>query len=131
MPYLYCRKHGQEREAGIVNQQEEYRHADEIVLVVSGKLISGSWACDSCNDEIRKGGRATLVSSFPSHCRDGLYSYDFAYERQYFRMTLADTATAYGAEWPDNSIRNRRTFSGPPRPAKQQVCALDLFTAKD
>lgn len=108
MPYLYCDKHGHEREADIIKGQGKYRQADEIVLVVSGTLIGGLWQCDSCNASLRRGNRATLVSAFPSHCRDDLCDYDFAYERQYLAMKGTDTATAYGADWPDDSIRNRR-----------------------
>lgn len=108
MPYLYCETHGREREAGIIERQEAYRQADENVLVVSGKLTTGPWQCDSCNGQLRKGSTAMLVSAFPSHFRDDLYNYDFGYERQYFAMNGSDTATAYGAEWPDDSITQRR-----------------------
>ena len=108
MPYLYCEKHGREREAGIIEQQDEYREAAENMLVAGGTLVSGPWLCDSCNAQLRKGDTAVLVSAFPSHCRDDLYGYDFGYERQYFAMKASDTATAYGAEWPDDSIRRRR-----------------------
>ena len=72
-------------------------------------LVTGPWLCDRCGDEIRKGDQAVLVSAFPSHCRDELHDYDFGYERQYFAMNRRDTATAYGADWPDDSIGGRRT----------------------
>jgi hypothetical protein len=111
MPYLYCEKHGRERETGIIDRQDDYRLADENVLVTCGPLVSGPWLCDSCNTKLKPGVTAVLVSAFPSHFRDDLYNYDFGYERQYFAMQGSDTATAYGAEWPDGSIRKRRIAS--------------------
>lgn len=108
MPNLYCETHGREREAGIIERQEVYRQADEIVLVARGTLVSGPWRCDSCNARLRPGTTATLLSAFPSQCRDELYNYDFGYERQYFAMKGNDTAISYGAAWPDDSIRKRR-----------------------
>ena len=110
MPYLYCEKHGREREAGIIERQNLYREADETVLVASGTLVSGPWLCDTCMAQLKAGTAAVLVSAFPSHCRDDLYDYDFGYERQYFAITDDDRATAYGADWPDDSIRKRRTI---------------------
>jgi hypothetical protein len=130
MPYLYCEKHGREHEAHIVEQQEVYREADESVLIASGALISGPWQCDSCNARLREGDQAVLVSAFPSHCRDELYGYDFGYERQYFAFSQGDTATAYGADWPDDSIRKRRKLSSPARPPNGLLCALDLIPGK-
>ncbi len=127
MPYLYCEKHGREHEAGIIERQEEHRREDEIVLVASGTLTSGPWQCDRCGDELRKGDQAMLLSAFPGHCREDLYGYDFGYERQYFAMTKTDTATAYGAGWPDDSISNRRKLSRPARPPRKPLCALDLL----
>ncbi len=127
MPYLYCEKHGREREAGIIKREDEYRRADETVLVASGTLISDRWQCDRCNAPLRKGDAAWLVSAFPSHCRDDLHDYDFGYELQYFAMTGSDAATAYGAEWPDDSISKRRITGGKKaRQVKQPLCALDL-----
>jgi hypothetical protein len=126
MSYLYCDKHGREREAGIVEQQDAYRQAGEMVLVVSGTLATGPWQCDGCNATLGKGKRATLVSAFPSPCRHELYDYDFAYELGYFAMTRNDTATAYGAPWPDDSIRNRRKVSCTVKQAKPPLCALDF-----
>lgn len=127
MPYLYCEKHGREHEAGIIGRQDDYRQADETVLVVSGTLVSGPWQCDSCNSQLRPGSTAVLISAFPSHCRDELCGYDFAYERQYFAMGERDHAAAYGAAWPDDSIRNRQK-ARPTRPtrSKQPICALDF-----
>jgi hypothetical protein len=126
MPYLYCEKHGREHEAGIIEQQDVYRQADETVLVISGTLIYGAFHCDQCNATLLDDDTATLVAAFPSHCRDDLHDYDFGYERQYFAMKESDTATAYGAEWPDDSIRNRRKPSRPARQPKKPLCALDF-----
>jgi hypothetical protein len=127
MPYLYCEKRGREREAGIIERQADYRQADEIVLVVSGTLVSGPWLCDSCNVQLREGHRAWLVSAFPSHCRDELYEYDFGYERQYFAMKPTEAATAYGVPWPDDSIRSRRNARRPARAPTKPILALDLL----
>jgi hypothetical protein len=127
MPHLYCDRHGQERKAAIVMQQNEYQREGETVLVVHGRLISGPWLCDRCNDELRKGDPAYLISAFPAHCHEDLYEYDFGYERAYFAMKKSDQATAYGAPWPDDSLRNRRkAIKAEPRHA-QPLCALDLF----
>ena len=79
-----------------------------------------------CDAQLRKGDQAMLVSAFPGHCRDDLYDYDFGYERQYFAMNRSDKATAYGADWPDDSISNRRHVRRPARPYKKPLCALDL-----
>jgi hypothetical protein len=108
MPRLYCEKHARDRETAMIGSEDVYRQADEVVLVVTGKLISGPWHCDRCNVQLRKGDPASLMSAFPSHCRDDLYDYSFRYERQYFAINKSLTATAYGAKWPDGSIRNRR-----------------------
>ena len=108
MPYLFCVRDGRVHEALSLEEQGEYRQADESVLIVKGTLISGPWSCDRCNKPIKRGNLAILVSSFPSHCRDHLYDYDFGYERQYFAMRGSDKTTVYGAEWPDDSIRQRR-----------------------
>jgi hypothetical protein len=127
MPDLYCEKHGWEREAGIIERQEEYRQQGECVLVVSGTLISGPWLCDKCNARLKEGNRAMLVSAFAHLWRDGLYDYDFHYERRYLAMTADDRAAAYGAEWPDDSIRKRRVArSMQPSQGKAPPCALDF-----
>jgi hypothetical protein len=126
MPYLYCQKHGREREAGIIERQDDYREADETVLVASGTLVSGPWLCDRCNAQLRPGHTAVLVSAFPSLWRSDLYDYDFGYERQYFAMNESDTATAYGVEWPDDSIRKRRKVNRPAPPPRNPLCALDI-----
>jgi hypothetical protein len=108
MPHLYCQKDGREREAVIIQRQELYRQEGETVLVASGTLTTGPRLCDECNATITPGSSAMLVSAFPSLWRSDLYDYDFGYERQYFAMTADDRATAYGAEWPDDSISKRR-----------------------
>jgi hypothetical protein len=131
MPYLYCEKHGQEHLARTVEHQDELRQEGESVLAVTGTLITGIWLCDRCNAELDKGDRAVWVYAFPSHCRPDLYDYDFGYELEYFAMTKSDTATVYGADWPDDSIRNRRiTRRRQVRQPKTPVCALDLFGKK-
>jgi hypothetical protein len=85
------------------------------VQVASGTLVSGPWHCDSRN-AAQEGDPVTLVSAFPSHCRDDLYNYDFGYERQYFAMKGSDTATTYGAKWPDDSVGRRRPQLKPTAP---------------
>ena len=127
MPYLFCKTHGLEHEAETVGNQDTYRQEDEIVLIVNGKLTSGPWRCDSCNAQVRKGDQATLISAFPCHCRESLYDYDFAYELEYFAMTKNDQATSYGADWPDDSIRNRRHVRrGGRQDESRPLCALDF-----
>jgi hypothetical protein len=127
MPYLYCEKHGRAHEAHIIEQQDKYRQADETVLVTAGTLVSGPWQCDKCNASLRPANTAVLVSAFPSHCREDLCGYDFGYERQYFAMTKGDTATVYGAEWPDDSIRTRRNIKRTKaRQPQKPLCALDF-----
>jgi hypothetical protein len=131
MPYLFCRKHGLEHEASCRENQDNYRQLGETVLVVSGTLISGPWRCDRCNATLRKGRTAYLATAYPRHNARDLADYDFGYERRYFAMTARDTATAYGAQWPDDSIRNRRitgrTHASQP---KKPLCALDLRPPK-
>ena len=131
MPYLYCETHGREREAGIIERQEAYRQEGESLLVTSGTLVSGPWQCDRCNATLRKGDAATLVSVLPAWVAVGLTDYDFGYERGYFAMGKADIATAYGADWPDNSIRHRRRNYPSNRPVKSPpLCALDFAKPK-
>ena len=108
MPYLYCEQHGREHEAGIAARKDDYLRLDETVLVVRETLISDPWVCDSCNEILNKGMTAILVCAFPSHCRDQLRDYDFGYERQFFAITSGCSVIAYGAEWPDDSIRMMR-----------------------
>jgi hypothetical protein len=131
MPYLYCEQHGQQHLERTDGHQDELRQEGESVLAVTGTLISGIWLCDRCNAELDKGQRATLVSAFPSHCRRDLYDYDFGYELEYFAMTKSDTATVYGADWPDDSVSNRPTpRRRQARQPKEPLCALDLFGKK-
>ena len=132
MPYLYCERHGQEHEAGIVERQDESRQEGETVLVVSGRLNRGTWQCDRCGTQLRPGDRATLITAFPSHCRDRLYDYDFAYEREYLAMSKSDRAAVYGADWPDDSIRTRRNVSRrEARLRRRPLCALDFPPPND
>ena len=131
MPRLYCAKHGKENKADTARDQEEYRQGGETVLVVSGRLISGPWHCDRCNATLKKGDTAYLSSAFPQWITEGLTDYDFAYERDYFAMAETDAATVYGAEWPDDSIRNRRPVRRTGKQAKSPpLCALDIRPSK-
>jgi len=131
MPRLLCETHGREEEADTICDQDKYRDAGECVLVVSGTLISGPWLCDRCNAEMAVGKTAYLFSAFPVWVAEGLVDYDFGYECAYFAMGKTDTATVYGADWPDDSIRRRRlgkrtagTRQSPP------LCALDFAKPK-
>ncbi len=107
MPYLYCKQHGRAREKEIIEQEKVYSQAGEIVMVVKGKLNTGPWVCEVCNATLNTGDPAFLVTGFLSPLPD-LKNYAFAYERDYFAMNKIDTATAYGANWPDDSLHNRR-----------------------
>ena len=131
MPRLYCDTHGREEEAEIIANQDEYRQAGESVLVVSGKLISGAFVCDRCNRELAAGQPAWLISAMPGWVAEGLTDYDFGHERVYFAMAKTDTATAYGIDWPDDSIRRRRPFRRYGRRDKSPpLCALDIGKPK-
>jgi hypothetical protein len=131
MPRLYCEAHGREREAEIIADQDRYQQEGESVLVVSGKLISGPFVCDRCNKALAAGQPAYLISAMPGWVAEGLIDYDFGYEREYFAMAKTDTATAYGAGWPDDSIRRRRPFHRYGRQAKSPPpCALDFLKQK-
>jgi hypothetical protein len=99
MPYLFCAEHGKEHEASCKDEQENYRLLGETVLVVSGTLISGPWRCDRCNAPLKRSQKAWLVTAFPRHFAEDLERYDYAYERQYFRIDKAE-ARVYGAEPP-------------------------------
>jgi hypothetical protein len=128
MPYLYCARHGSEREADIAARRTVYRQEGETVLVVAGTLTSGPWMCDRCGDELDKGDQAWLVSSFSRSMHERLCDYDFGYELEYFAMTKRDQATSYGAAWPDDSITHRRVAGRrKPRPREEPICALDLL----
>jgi hypothetical protein len=131
MPHLYCDTHGREREAEIIADQDGYRQAGESVLVVSGKLTHGPFLCDRCNGELAAGQTAWLTSAMPGWVAEGLTDYDFGYERAYFAMAKTDTATVYGADWPDDSIRRRRPLRRSGRPDKSPpLCALDFLKQK-
>jgi hypothetical protein len=131
MPRLYCETHGREEEAEIIAHQDEYRQEGESVLVVSGKLISGVFVCDRCNREMAAGQTAWLISALPGWVAEGLTDYDFGYERGYFAMAKTDTASVYGIDWPDDSIRHRRPLRRSGRQDKSPpLCALDLLKQK-
>jgi hypothetical protein len=127
MPHLYCETHGRDREAQIIRNQDKYRQEGESMLVVRGRLTCGPFLCDRCNRELAAGQTAWLISALPGWVAEGLTDYDFGYEREYFAMAKTDMATAYGAGWPDDSIRRRRPFRRPGRQAKSPPpCALDF-----
>jgi hypothetical protein len=121
MARLYCAEHGSEDETRIAGNQAMYRQEGETVLVVKGTLISGPFVCDRCDARLNPGDAAYLFSAFPSHFHDSLYEYDFGYERGYFAMGKGDTADAYGADWPDGSIRHRRSIGREPKRRPEPV----------
>ncbi len=96
MPYLFCKTHGQEHAASCQQDQENYRQLGETVMVVSGKLRSGSWLCDRCNVALRMGATAYLMTAYPRHFAGELENYDYANERHYFQMGSIDVKL-YGA----------------------------------
>ena len=128
MPHLYCEPHGQEDEASTIERQDYYRQRGESVLIVTGRLTSGPWLCDRCNETIDRGSVVYLVSGLPRWITEGEPRYDFAHERRYFGGR-PDRIAVYGAEWP--GIRTG-TGAGPMpsrRPGRRQqkpLCALDL-----
>jgi hypothetical protein len=127
MARLLCETHGQEEEAETIRDQDKHRAANECILVVRGKLISGPWHCDRCNRELRAGATAYLRTGLPQWVADGLIDYDFGYEREYFAMGKADTANVYGADWADDSIRRRRRLDRTARRTMSRpICALDI-----
>lgn len=131
MPRLYCEKHGRQCEADIIANRDTYRQEGESVLVVKGRLKCGPFLCDRCNKELAAGQAAWLISALPGWVADGLIDYDFGYEREYFAMAKTDTATVYGADWPDDSIRHRRPVRRSGRQTKSPpLCAMDLFKTK-
>jgi hypothetical protein len=86
MPYLFCKKHGDEHEARTWEEQESYRQLGESVVIARGTLISGPWECDSCNVTLKRGKRACLMTAFPRAFAESMDEYDFSCERQYFDM---------------------------------------------
>lgn len=99
MAYLYCPVHGKAHENPPIEIQEDYRHAGETILIVSGLLTTGPHRCDKCNSGLARGDAATLLAAFPRHVVEAMSCYDFSYERRYFDMTKAKVA-AYGAPLP-------------------------------
>jgi hypothetical protein len=120
--------HGRERESVTHSHELAMQQNGERALVVTGCLNAGPFLCDYCNAELAAGQTAWLFSSFPGWMAETLSDYDFRYERAYFTMTKRDTATVYGTPWPDDSIRRRRYYRKPSRPAASRPHrALDLF----
>ena len=99
MPRLYCEEHGREHEARCESEHEKYLMLGETALIVHGTLFSGPWQCDRCNEPLRRGQKAWLMTAFPRSVTAGMGDYDFAYEKRYFNMKRAEVAV-YGAEWP-------------------------------
>jgi hypothetical protein len=99
MPYLFCKQHGKEHVARSKEEQDNYRLLGETVLIVRGTLISGPWRCDRCNAPLKRRQKAWLVTAFPRHFAEDLEAYDYAYERQYFRIDKAEVKV-YGADPP-------------------------------
>jgi hypothetical protein len=97
MPRLYCAEHGKEHEFRCQEEQENYRWLGETVLIARGQLISAPWRCDRCHAPLRRCHKAWLVTAFPHSATAGMGDYDFAVEKQYFNMTLAEVKV-YGAE---------------------------------
>jgi hypothetical protein len=132
MPRLYCEKHGQEYELGVVDKEQEYRDEGETVLIVRGKLRSGPWLCDRCNATLAKGTLACLASGLPAWITGQTETYDFAYEREYFVMHEA-TVVVHGAPWeavaPQSAGGGRfRKAPRRNRRPREPLCALDLFS---
>ena len=55
MARLYCATHGRACERGVKRRQPDIRREGESVLIVKGKLISGPWRCDDCNQFLKAG----------------------------------------------------------------------------
>ena len=128
MPRLYCETHGREDEAATTQRQEHYHQEGESVLIVSGKLRSGPWLCDRCNETIGRGSVAYLTSAFPRWITEQMHGYDFADERRYFGGRY-DRIAVYGADWPDLRVGAGAGPMPPRRPGHRQqrpLCALDL-----
>lgn len=130
MPYLFCRKHGPDHEAGTSAMQAELHDLGESVLIVEGRLTSGGWRCDSCHAHLVKGRRAWLKTAFPAHLHDHLADYAFRYERDYFAMTPGDRVASYGTPWPDDSLRPERiaqSLAEERPPERRSMSAIELM----
>lgn len=128
MPRLYCKQHGREDEASVIERQEHYRQEGESVLIVKGRLQTGPWLCDRCNDTINRGGVAYLTTCLPRWITEGEPRYDFAYERRYFGGRY-DRIAVYGAEWPGIPAGTGAGVMPPRRSGRHRqrpLCALDL-----
>jgi hypothetical protein len=99
MPHLFCQEHGQEQEARIIAEQENYRWFGECVLIVTGPVKSPSLRCHSCNLRLRRGQRGYLVTAFSRTPAEGMGRYDYAAEREYLLLEYAE-ARLYGAASP-------------------------------
>jgi hypothetical protein len=98
MPTLYCTVHGRGHENRVIVNQDQYRQAGESVLIVHGKLRTGSYRCDKCNTELKRGDTAMLMSIFTRFDAESMYEYGFAYEQRYFDLDHV-LLTLYGASW--------------------------------
>jgi hypothetical protein len=98
MPHLYCEQHGKEHEARVQGQVAVYRQERERVLIVKGKLRSGSWLCDRCNARLSEGMMAYFLEVFPRWITEQMPdSVDDYYARRYFAIEEAEVRL-YGAE---------------------------------
>ena len=95
MSSLYCKTHGEEKEAEARADDEEMREDGESVLIVHGRLISGPWRCDRCNAELNEGDEAFFEAIYPRHITEQIYDYDFSYEREYFALHDGSLAAGF------------------------------------
>jgi hypothetical protein len=96
MPYLFCQKDGKERSQAFQKQSLEAFEGEGIVLT-KGRLISGNWACDVCNGQLKKGDNAYFMSIIIPDRVEEFDSYDFKYEREYFDVK-EENIELYGFE---------------------------------
>lgn len=130
MARLYCEEHGRQDEAQTIERQEHYRQEGETVLIIAGRLKSGPWLCDRCNDTLDRGSVAYLVTGLPRWITESEPRYDFAHERRYFRIDQAEVSV-YGAAWPAITAASRRTTGRPANGRGQRpLCALDMRPGK-
>ncbi|MFO0890929.1 MAG: hypothetical protein U0790_17520 [Isosphaeraceae bacterium] len=105
MSSLYCKIHGRQKEAEAISDNDSMCKAGESVLIVHGRLISGPWLCDRCNAELNEGTEAYFEAIYPSTVTEGIFAYDFSYEREYFALDDEDDMAVYGAPWPGGEPR--------------------------
>lgn len=89
---------GERHAARTAEREALYRQEGETALIVSGRLISGPWLCDSCGTTLAKGKTAVLSNSFLRWQTEATGEYDFAYERRHFDMRKVQVR-AYGTVW--------------------------------